>query len=86
MESGIVKQMPAMWFGVVAPAGTPPAIVQRINDEFVKAGKDPDVMRRLNATGMVIRTTTPAQMRDMMIAESEKVESLVKRLNLKQPQ
>jgi tripartite-type tricarboxylate transporter receptor subunit TctC len=86
MESGIVKQMPAMWFGVVAPAGTPPAIVQRINDEFVKAGKDSDVMRRLNATGMVIRTTTPAQMRDMMIAESEKVESLVKRLNLKQPQ
>jgi len=41
-------------------------------------------MRRLNATGMVIRTTTPAQMRDMMIAETEKVESLVKRLNLKQ--
>ena len=41
-------------------------------------------MRRLNATGMVVRTTTPEQMRDMMISESDKVESLVKRLNLKQ--
>ena len=84
LETGIVKQMPGMWFGVVAPAGTPDPILQRINDEFVKASKDPDVIRRLNATGMVIRTTTPAQMRDMMIAESEKVEALVKRLNLGQ--
>ena len=41
VESGIVKQMPAMWFGVVAPAGTPPAIVGRINDEFVKGGQGP---------------------------------------------
>jgi hypothetical protein len=32
---------------------------------------------------MVVRTTTPAQMRDMMIAEQQKVESLVGRLNLK---
>ena len=69
---------------MVAPAGTPAAIVQRINDEFVKAGKDPDVIRRLNATGMVVRTTAPAQMRDMMVAETEKVEALVKRLNLGQ--
>ncbi len=84
LEAGIVRQMPAMWFGVVAPAGTPAPIVQKINDEFVKASKDPDVARRLNATGMVIRTTTPAQMGDMMVAETEKVEALIKRLNLRQ--
>ncbi len=83
-EAGLVKEMPAMWFGVIAPAGTPPAIVQRIRDEFVKAGNDSEVMRKLNATGMVVRTTTPAQMRDMMIAEQEKVEALVLRLGLKQ--
>lgn len=83
-EAGIVRQMPAMWFGVVAPAGTPPAIVQRINQEFIKAGQDPDVLRKLNATGMVVRTTTPAQMRDMMVAEQDQVEALVKRLGLRQ--
>jgi hypothetical protein len=32
---------------------------------------------------MVIRTTRPAQMRDMMIAETQKVEALVKQLNLR---
>lgn len=84
LESGLVKQMPGMWFGVVAPAGTPAPIVQRINDEFVKASKDAEVIRRLNALGMVIRTTTPARMHDMMVAEQQKVEDLVKRLNLSQ--
>jgi hypothetical protein len=33
---------------------------------------------------MVIRTTTPAQMGEMMVAETEKVEALIKRLNLRQ--
>jgi tripartite-type tricarboxylate transporter receptor subunit TctC len=84
IEQGIPGFTSSTWAGILAPAGTPPAIVQRINDEFVKAGKDPEVVRKLNATGMVVRTTTPAQMRDMMIAEQQKVESLVERLNLKQ--
>ena len=59
-------------------------IVQRINAEFVKASEDAEVMRRLNALGMVIRTTTPTEMRNMMVAEQQKVEGLVQRLNLGQ--
>jgi tripartite-type tricarboxylate transporter receptor subunit TctC len=84
MEAGIVKEMPAMWFGVVAPAGTPKAAVQKINDEFQKAAKDPELIRRITATGMVVRTSTPDEMGALMVAESQKVESLVNRLNLKQ--
>lgn len=84
VEAGLVKKMPGMWFGVVAPAATPAPIVWRINEEFIKASADPDVIGRLNATGMMIRTTTPTQMRDMMIAESEYVEPMIKRLGLRQ--
>lgn len=85
LEAGIIKEMPAMWFGVVAPAGTPKAIVQRINEEFQKAAKEPDLVRRINATGMIVRTSTPDEMGALMVAESRKVEALVTRLNLKQP-
>jgi len=84
VEARIVHQMPAMWFGVGSPTGTPRPIVERINEEFQKASKDPDVVRRINATGMMVRTSTPDEMRDLMVAETDKVELLVKRLNLRQ--
>ncbi|MBX9847337.1 MAG: hypothetical protein K2Z80_36610 [Xanthobacteraceae bacterium] len=84
VEAKLVREMPAMWFGVVAPAATPRPIVQRINDEFQKAAKDPDLVRRINATGMAVRTSTPEAMGALMQSENAKVGALVERLNLKQ--
>jgi tripartite-type tricarboxylate transporter receptor subunit TctC len=84
VEAKLVKEMPAMWFGVVAPAGTPAPIVKRINDEFAKAAKDPEVIKKINATGMAVRISTPQQMRDLMVAESARINALVERLKLKQ--
>jgi tripartite-type tricarboxylate transporter receptor subunit TctC len=40
------------WFGFGAPAGTPPAIVQRLRDEFAKAAADPLVKAKLNDAGL----------------------------------
>jgi tripartite-type tricarboxylate transporter receptor subunit TctC len=84
VEAKLVKEMPAMWFGVVAPAGTPRPIVDRINEEFRKAAKDSDLVRRITATGMAVRTSTPEQMGELMVSENAKVTALVERLNLKQ--
>jgi tripartite-type tricarboxylate transporter receptor subunit TctC len=84
-EAGLVKEMVAMWFGLVAPAGTPQSIVAKLNDAVAKASHDPELMKRLSATGTSIRTSTPDEMRTMMAGEAAKVESLVKRLGLRQP-
>ena len=84
VEAKLVREMPAMWFGVVAPAGTPRPIIDRINAEFRKAAKDPELIRRINATGMAVRTSTPEEMGALMVSESAKVGLLVERLNLKQ--
>jgi tripartite-type tricarboxylate transporter receptor subunit TctC len=84
VEAKLVREMPAMWFGVVAPATTPRPTVQRINEEFQKAAKDPDLIRRINATGMAVRTSTPETMGELMASENAKVGALVERLNLKQ--
>jgi tripartite-type tricarboxylate transporter receptor subunit TctC len=49
------------WIGLVAPAGTPPAIVQKIQQDVVKAQSDATVADRLVKAGITAVTTTPAE-------------------------
>lgn len=84
LEAGILKHMVAMWYGLLAPAGTPAPVIARLHDAFVQASRDPDLVKRLNATGTTIRTSTPDEMRALMVAESKNVETLIKRLDLRQ--
>ncbi len=48
------------WFGLFAPAKTPPAIVQKLNTEVRKVLADKDVQDKLTAQGIVIETGDPA--------------------------
>ncbi len=50
-ESGVTGYETASWYGVLAPAGTPRAIVDRLNLEIVKITRSPDVRERLAAEG-----------------------------------
>jgi tripartite-type tricarboxylate transporter receptor subunit TctC len=84
VEAGLVKHMIAMWFGLLAPAGTPTPIVHKINDAVVKASGDPELVRRLTTTGTLIRTSAPEEMRTLLINETASVESMIKRLGLRQ--
>jgi tripartite-type tricarboxylate transporter receptor subunit TctC len=83
-ELGYGKEKVASWFGVAAPAGTPPAIVQRLREEFIKASQDPELQKRLKENGTLIATSTPEEMQAMMVAEVATMEALVKTLNLRQ--
>ena len=83
-EAGLVKQMVAMWFGLLAPAGTPAPVIAKLNEAAVKASHDPELVKRLTATGTTIRTSTPDEMRTMMQSEATSVDSLVNRLGLRQ--
>src|SRR6185369_8234251 len=46
-ESGYLGYDFSSWFGILAPAGTPKPIIDRLNAEIVKALKDPNVQARL---------------------------------------
>jgi tripartite-type tricarboxylate transporter receptor subunit TctC len=83
-ELGFGKEKVASWFGVAAPAGTPPTIVKKLNEEFIKASRDPEVVRRLTENGSPIATTTPEQMARLMTQEWEHTVKLVQELDLKQ--
>ena len=83
VEAGLVKHMVAMWFGLLAPAGTPAAIVAKLNEAVVQASRDPDLVRRMTATGTSIRVSAPDEMRALMASESTNVESMIQRLGLR---
>ncbi|MGH8702182.1 MAG: tripartite tricarboxylate transporter substrate binding protein [Burkholderiales bacterium] len=50
-ESGVPGYENSTWHGWLAPAGTPPAILNRLNAELVKSTRAPDVMERLAPDG-----------------------------------
>lgn len=49
------------WQGLMAPAGTPPEVVARINAAFIKAVQDPETSKRLAEQGAEILSMTPAE-------------------------
>jgi tripartite-type tricarboxylate transporter receptor subunit TctC len=58
LEAGI-DFVSAQWFGMLAPAGTPPAIVNRLNEALRQAMQDPEVAKRLTEQGGFLRPGSP---------------------------
>ena len=77
-ESGFPKFEATAWYGVHAPAKTPKPIVNRLNSEFVKALKMPDVKDRLNALGFELVGSTPEHYASYIKSEIRKWEKVVK--------
>jgi tripartite-type tricarboxylate transporter receptor subunit TctC len=60
-EAGVPGYDLSVWFGVLAPAGTPREIVQRLNAEIVKILQSPEVKERFLKQGVDVQTGTPEQ-------------------------
>lgn len=66
------------WFGLLAPAGTPPDIVARVQQETAKALATPAMKERLQAQGAIPSGNTPAQFTTMIDREIAKWAPVVK--------
>lgn len=66
------------WYALVAPAGTPPAIIDKLNKEIVEILKEPDVARIMPT--MITKGTTPNEVRDFMQAEAKRWAPFIKEL------
>jgi tripartite-type tricarboxylate transporter receptor subunit TctC len=71
------------WIGLVAPAGTPPAIVEKLYREVVKAYADPVVADRLEKAGIMAVTTTPQEFDQFFRAEAARWTELYKQSGIK---
>ena len=71
------------WFGLLAPAGTPPAIVARLNTETAKVIALPDVRSALAAQGLEVTSGTPEQFGDYIRREIAKITKIAKAAGVK---
>ena len=65
------------WQGFVAPAATPPAIINKLSEAFARAAKEPDVASALEAEGSVMVGSTPQQFRQFLVTETNRNRKLV---------
>lgn len=66
------------WFGLVAPAGTPAATVQRMNDAVVKSLKEPAVRDKLAALGLFVTGTSADDFANQVKKEIDKMQRIAK--------
>ena len=83
IESGFPGFEVYGWIGIFAPAGTPEAVVARLNRDFVATVHDPEVGRKFAAAGVEGIGSTPAELDRWVRSEYEKWAKFVKTSNLK---
>jgi tripartite-type tricarboxylate transporter receptor subunit TctC len=71
------------WWGVLLPAGSPKAVVDKLNADTVKALADPDVKKRFADLGVEAVSSTPEQFAAFIKDEMAKYAKLIKEANIK---
>jgi tripartite-type tricarboxylate transporter receptor subunit TctC len=83
-ELGYGRMDISLWYGIVAPAGTPQPIVQRLNAELVKILDAPDVRKSFADQGADAKGGTPEEFAQFMRAESARWRTVVQQAGIKQ--
>ena len=78
-EAGVPGFKADVWFGVVAPAGTPGEIIAKLNQELVAVMHMPDVEEQLRRQGIEPMTSTPGEFAAFLRSDIRKWGELVRR-------
>jgi len=71
-----------MWYGVLAPAGTPAAIIQRMNEAINVILQDPATATAFDAQGMVPATSTPAEFGALVAKDAQRWDDVITRTGI----
>lgn len=82
IESGVPGYAVSQWFGLTAPAKTPPAIIRKLNTEIVAILNEPEMKTRIAADGAEPVASTPEQFGMHIRREIAKWAKLVKQIGL----
>jgi tripartite-type tricarboxylate transporter receptor subunit TctC len=77
-EAGIKGYATTTWYGVLAPAGTRPAVIARLNSELKKAVEAPEVHQRLSGDGAEPVGGTPDHFQKHLAAEMAKWRKVIR--------
>jgi tripartite-type tricarboxylate transporter receptor subunit TctC len=82
-EVGFAALEGGAWFGLMAPAGTPPAVVDWLNAESRKAFEAPEVRERLTKQGLQLPLGTPEEFAALIAAESKRWADVIRKGDIK---
>jgi tripartite-type tricarboxylate transporter receptor subunit TctC len=81
-EAGLENSEVIAWYGVVAPAGTPSDIINRLNGEWVKIAVMPDTKEKMRNVGVDPMSSTPEQFAEFLKAEIMRWAKVIKEANV----
>lgn len=81
-EAGLPGVEIDSWSGLLAPAKTPPEIIDKLQREVIKALAAPDVNEMLRSQGAVVVGSTPAEFRSYLAQESRQYGAIIKSIKL----
>jgi tripartite-type tricarboxylate transporter receptor subunit TctC len=67
-----------LWFGIVAPAGLPKAIQNKLNESLIAAIRSPEIRQRASASGFELWTSTPEEFAQVIKVDRDKWGKIVK--------
>ena len=82
-EAGVPGYQAANWWGIGAPAGTPPSVIAKLNAEINAVLDSPEVRKLFDADGAVFVRMSPGEFGKFFEAELEKWGKVVKEANIK---
>ena len=83
-EQGVPGYEYPSWLGILAPGGTPPAIVNKLSVELAKIARAPDVVQKLSdADGSLMVGSTPEQFKQLILTEIGRWKKLVVETGIK---
>jgi len=82
-QAGVPDFVSTTWYGLAAPAKTPPAIVAKINADAVRALKDPEVAGRIGQLGADIVGSTPAEATRILAFETKRWGDIIRQIGVK---
>jgi len=81
-ELGLPSVDNSLWFSILVPSKTPPAIVQKLHADIAKVVADPDYQKTLHGRGFDAQSMTPAQLGAFMEKDYQKFRVLIPKLGL----
>jgi tripartite-type tricarboxylate transporter receptor subunit TctC len=82
-EAGVPSYLYDSWFAIMAPAGTPAAIIEKVNKDIVDILKTPEMQERLaKQGGVTVTSSTPKQLDEMIKTDTERFADLFKKAGI----
>jgi tripartite-type tricarboxylate transporter receptor subunit TctC len=82
-ELGFPNSDVEIWYSMQAPAGTPPAIIQKLNAKMVEIAATDDMKARMRAINIVVPLQTPEQVAQHLVADIKATGELIRDANIK---